>query len=156
MKGKGKPWCERKCEKRASPSMSPFADVWREGRSVRGSGTGVCIQSREMILVILRGNRPWRGPCTVWSARARRAGTADRGPGGALGQGLRKLVAFPQDWTPSHTDAAEVRPRLPNLGSPLLELDERRRRPLGIPTDTCPPILGKNGRFWVTEQRYQQ
>lgn len=42
-----------------------------------------------------------------------------------VGQGLTKVVAFRQDWTPSHTDAAEVRPRLPNLGSPL-ELDERR------------------------------
>ena len=46
-----------------------------------------------------------------------------------VGLGLRKLVAFPQDWTPCQVphrrSAAEVRPRVPNLGSPL-ELDERR------------------------------
>ena len=42
-----------------------------------------------------------------------------------MSESLGKRIAFSEARAPYHTDAAEVRPRLPNLGSPL-ELDERR------------------------------
>ena len=44
--------------------------------------------------------------------------------GGELSESLGKLIAFSQARAPYHTDAAEVRPRLPNLGAQM-ELAER-------------------------------
>ena len=61
-------------------------------------------------------------------ARSREVTVPSSAAGGVhveVGQGLGKLVDSSEARAPSHTDAAEVRPRLPNLGSPL-ELDERR------------------------------
>ena len=42
-----------------------------------------------------------------------------------MSETLGKLIAFSQGRAPYHTEAAEVRPRLPNLCTPLV-LDERR------------------------------
>ena len=60
---------------------------------------------------------------------------------------LGKLVAFSQDRTPSHPDAAEVRPCHPRPGSPV-ELDERYRRV----QERCLKVLAVNHEVVRQEQ----
>ena len=64
-----------------------------------------------------------------------------------VARGLRKVVAFSQDRTPSHPDAAEVRPCHPRPGSPV-ELDERYRRV----QEVCLKVLAVNHEVVRQEQ----
>ena len=64
-----------------------------------------------------------------------------------MAESLRKLVAFSQDRTRVHTDDAEVRPRLPDQGSPTA-LQERR----GRIQEWCPTVFAVHHEMYHKEQ----